>query len=180
MTTSGLPNSNLFIRNLGVAPSNGGVVGIVTNGGRAFLSTNGGAWTQIADTTKLAGNELSLSSIWFDSTNPSIIYIASVAPSATANHLWKSTDSGATWTVLSSNTGFPAGVPVNTVLNDPGSPLVLYAGTHLGVYRSPDGGATWERFGADLPLVNVTDLFFSADSTLVRLASYGRGFWQLQ
>jgi photosystem II stability/assembly factor-like uncharacterized protein len=177
MTSTGLP-ADIFIRNIGVATSNGGVVGIVTSGGRAFLSTNGGAWTQIADTTKLPGNELSLSSIWFDSTNPSIIYISSVAPSATASHLWKSTDSGATWTAIES--GLPSHVPVNTVLNDPNAPNVLYAGTHLGVYRSTDGGASWVRFGSGLPLVNVTDLFLSADSTLVRLASYGRGFWQLQ
>ena len=177
MTSTGLP-ADIIIRNIGVATSNGNVVGIVTNGGRAFLSTNGGAWTQIADTTRLPGNELSLSSIWFDSSDPSIIYITSVAPSSTASHAWKSTNSGASWTAIES--GLPSHTPVNMVVNDPNATNVLYAGTHLGVYRSTDGGASWVRFGSGLPLVNVTDLYLSPDSTLVRLASYGRGFWQLQ
>jgi hypothetical protein len=47
------------------------------------------------------------------------------------------------------------------------------------VYRSTDGGGSWARFGAGMPLVNVEDLFVSADSTLVRAASFGRGFWEL-
>ena len=178
--TTGLPKSNFFIRNVGVAHTDANIVGIVVNGGRAFVSTNGGtAWSPIADTTTLQGNGLRLSSIWFDSTNPDVIYIASVAPDAASNHLWKSTDAGATWTVLSGNPGFPAGVPVNIVRGDPGNASVLYAGTHLGVYRSTDGGQTWVRFGAGMPLVNVTDLYLSPDSSLVRAASYGRGFWEL-
>ena len=74
---------------------------------------------------------------------------------------------------------FPAGVPVNVVKTDPANPSIVYAGTHLGVYRSTDGGATWVRFGAGMPLVEVTDLYISPDSTLMRAATFGRGFWEL-
>jgi hypothetical protein len=56
---------------------------------------------------------------------------------------------------------------------------VLYAGTHLGVYKSGDSGATWTRYGVNMPLVSVMDMYISPDSTLVRAASYGRGFWEL-
>ena len=55
----------------------------------------------------------------------------------------------------------------------------LYVGTHLGVYRSTDGGGAWSRFGSGMPLVNVEDLYISPDATLVRAATFGRGFWQL-
>jgi hypothetical protein len=63
--------------------------------------------------------------------------------------------------------------------NDPSNPGVIYAGTHLGVYRSTDRGASWTRFGSGLPLVEVTDLYLSSDSTLMRAATFGRGFWEL-
>jgi hypothetical protein len=30
-----------------------------------------------------------------------------------------------------------------------------------------------------MPLVEVTDLYLSSDSTLMRAATFGRGFWEL-
>src|SRR5207248_1028786 len=72
-----------------------------------------------------------------------------------------------------------SGIPVNIVRIDPTQTQTLFAGTHLGVYRSLDGGATWARFGNGMPLVSVTDLYISPDGSLVRAATYGRGFWDL-
>lgn len=173
---SGLPTTSLFIRNVGAAKSNASVVGVVANGGRVFLSNNGGStWTTPA---ALPNNGLSLSDITFDPTNANVIYVGSVAPDGTKNHLWKSTDFGASWAVIEN--GLPAGVPVNTVAVDPGSNTTLYAATHLGVYRSTDAGASWTRFGAGMPLVNVTDVAILPDSSLVRAATYGRSVWELQ
>jgi photosystem II stability/assembly factor-like uncharacterized protein len=173
---TGLPTTSFFIRGVGVAASNVNVLGIVANGGRVFLSNNGGtSWTTPA---ALPNNGSSLSKIAFDPTNPSIIYVTSVAADSTKNHVWKSVDAGASWTTIDTN-GLPAGAPVNTIKADPGSPSTLYVGTHFGVYRSVDAGATWARFGTGMPLVNVDDIYISADSTLVRAASFGRGFWQL-
>jgi hypothetical protein len=164
------------LRNIGVAQSNANVLGAVASGGRTFLSSNGGAsWTE---TPPLPNNGLSLSFIWFDRADPNTVYVASVAPSATAAHLWKSTNFGTSWTVIDGG-GFPTGVPVDVVKTDPADPSIVYAGTHLGVYQSADGGATWVRFGANMPLVEVTDLYISADSTLMRASTFGRGFWEM-
>ena len=172
---AGLPDTAFFIRNLGVAKSNPNVLGVVLNGGRVFLSSDGGAsW---ATTAPLPNHSSSLSYIWFDTADDNVLYVASVAPAPTATHLWKSTDFGASWAAIDGG-DFPAGVPVNVVKNDPSNPSLLYAGTHLGVYRSPDRGATWVRFGSGLPLVEVTDLYLSSDSP-VRAATFGRGFWEL-
>ena len=182
----------IYIRNVSASHSNGSQVGVVTNGGRVFATSNGGtAWTQIGksssaqlsapDTSSagvMPGNELSLSSVYFDRVSPTTIYVSSVAPQSTATHLWKTTDSGVTWTAIDGN-GLPTGVPVNLITSDPGDANTLYAGTHLGVYRSPDAGATWVRFGTGLPLVNVTDLYVSENSQLLRVATFGRGIWEL-
>ncbi|NMO14309.1 hypothetical protein HPC49_13635 [Pyxidicoccus fallax] len=164
------------IRNVGAAKSNASVVGVVASGGRVFLTNNGGtSWTTAA---ALPNNGLSLSDITFDPTNANTMYVGSVAADGTKNHLWKSTDFGASWTVIEN--GLPAGVPVNTVTVDPGSNTTLYAATHLGVYRSTDAGASWTRFGAGMPLVNVTDVQILPDSSLVRAATFGRSVWELR
>jgi hypothetical protein len=47
------------------------------------------------------------------------------------------------------------------------------------VYRTTDSGASWSRFGANMPMVTVTDLHLSADGTLLRAATYGRGAWEI-
>jgi len=174
--TSGLPTTSLYLRGVSAAPNNGNIVGVVANGGRVFLSSNGGStWTTPAT---LPNNGLSLSGIAFDPTNANTIYVASVAPDSTKNHLWKSTDFGASWTAIDGG-GFPTGIPVNSLVVDPQTSSTLYAATHLGVYTSADAGSTWTRFGAGMPLVNVTDLYVSSDASLVRAATFGRSVWEL-
>lgn len=173
---TGLPASGLYIRGLGVASNNANVIGLAANSGRVFLTNNGGAsWTQA---TATPNNGLSMNDVQFDPTNNNIVYVTSVAPDGTKNHVWKSTDFGASWTVIEN--GLPAGVPVNRLAIDPGSSTTLYAATHLGVYRSTDSGATWTRFGAGMPLVNVTDIEILPDSSLVRAATFGRSVWELR
>jgi photosystem II stability/assembly factor-like uncharacterized protein len=141
-----------------------------------FLTNNGGtSWTQAAAPPN---NGLSMSYIHFDQTNANTVYVASVAPDGTKNHLWRSVDFGATWATIDGG-GFPFGVPVNAIRTDPTSSAVLYAGTHLGLYKSVDSGATWTRWGSNIPLVSVMDVYVSPDSSLVRAATYGRGFWEL-
>jgi photosystem II stability/assembly factor-like uncharacterized protein len=77
-----------------------------------------------------------------------------------ANHLFVSTstgllvsrDGGASWTELSLDD-----YPIETVVADPWSTETLYAGLYAGgVYRSLDGGLTWEPQG--LPSLTVRDL----------------------
>ena len=177
--TTGLPTSGLFLRGVGSSPENPQVLGVVANGGRVFLSKDGGT-TWAAPTGALPNNGLSLSWISFDPRKQGAVYVASVAPNQTASHLWKSTNFGASWSAIDSQaSGFPAGIPVNTLVVDPVSPGTLYAGTHLGVYTSHDGGNSWTRYGTGMPLVNVTDLYVASDDSVVRAATYGRSVWEL-
>jgi hypothetical protein len=174
---TGLPTTSLYLRGVSAAPNNANVVGVVANSGRVFLSTNAGAsWA--APAAALPNNGLSLSSIAFDPGNSNTVYVTSVAPDQTKNHIWKSTNFGASWTMIDGG-GFPTGIPVNSIVVDPITPSTLYAAAHLGVYRSQDGGATWARYGAGMPLVNVTDVYVAADDSLVRAATFGRAVWEL-
>ncbi|MEO7323459.1 MAG: hypothetical protein ABIW82_01375 [Dokdonella sp.] len=177
---AGLPTTGFSLRNIGAAKSSSSQLGLVANGGRIFLSGNGGAnWSLVSGV--LPNNSSSLSSISFDAANPLTIYVSSVAPVSTATHVWKSTDGGASWAAIdSAASGFPQGIPVNKITNDPNNTATLYAATYLGLYQSADAGATWTRSGYGLPLVDTTDVYVSPDSTIVRAAAFGRGFWELK
>jgi hypothetical protein len=68
---------------------------------------------------------------------------------------------------------------VHVVQNDPAQRYVLYAGTDFGVYRSPDRGLTWQRYGTGLPRVAVRDLYCAPDGSFLRAATFGRGAWEI-
>ncbi len=172
MGTSGLSGT---LRNVAAAKSNGQVVGAVTSSGVYLTSNGGSSWTAGA---ALPGSGGSLSNLWFDTTNANTVYVSSVALDKTKSHLWKSTNFGQSWTAIDGS-GFPAGIPVNVIQNDPTNSQVLFAGTHLGVYTSTNGGSSWTRFGSGLPLVNCTDFYISPDGTMMRAATFGRGIWEL-
>jgi hypothetical protein len=110
---------------------------------------------------------------WADN---STLYLASESPIPAAR-IAKSTDGGLTFT--RADLDIPD-VPVNRVLVSPVNPNTLYAATFLGVYRSLDAGASWTRFGAGLPFVEVRDLYMTPDGSFLRVASFGRGVWEIQ
>lgn len=103
--------------------------------------------------------------------------------SAATGHVFLTKDGGATWTPLHGNgSGFDLpNVRVYVIRFDPSDPTdqTLWAGTDLGVYRSTDQGQTWARYGNNLPMVRVQDLFLSLNGSLIRAAMYGRGIWEI-
>jgi len=180
-----IPGLRGRLRNFAIAATDRNVLGVVTesnngatnNPGGLYLSKDGGTtWSPAAN---LPGNKGSLSYISFAPTRPETVYAASIAASASAHHLWRSDNSGQTWTPIDVAPNFPQGIPINVVVGDPGDAETIYAGTHLGLYKSTDSGTHWTRFGFGLPLVSVTDIYVTSDSSLLRVATYGRGIWEL-
>src|SRR5438874_62284 len=71
--------------------------------------------------------------------------------------------------------------PVSIVRFDPNAPTdkTIAAGTALGLYWTQDGGTTSSRYGVGLPIVRVCDIFIARNGSLIRVATYGRGVWEI-
>ena len=62
---------------------------------------------------------------------------------------------------------------------DPDLANVLYLGTDTAVFRSSDGGGSWYPLGAGFPLSQVTDVELHRSARILRVATIGRGAWDL-
>ncbi|MDZ4729255.1 MAG: hypothetical protein SH820_04860 [Xanthomonadales bacterium] len=89
--------------------------------------------------------------------------------------IFKTTDMGQSWQKISD--GLPQDVFVRVVREDPVRPGLLFAGTEMGVYVSPDDGSTWQSLQLNLPVTPIYDITIK-DNDLV-IATHGRGFWVL-
>jgi photosystem II stability/assembly factor-like uncharacterized protein len=90
-------------------------------------------------------------------------------------YVYKTTDYGKTWAKIVN--GIPDGAFTRVIREDPTRRGLLYAGTETGLFISLDGGANWQAFQLNLPVVPVTDLTVK-DKDLV-VATQGRAFWIL-
>ncbi|MFQ6045445.1 MAG: hypothetical protein ACE5PT_03670 [Gemmatimonadales bacterium] len=159
-----------------LAPSNPNIVWVGTGepqnrqsspwGNGVYRSMDGGrTWTHMGLAETRHVGRLAI-----HPTNPDIVYVAAVG------HLWgpneergvfKTTDGGRTWSkvlYVDENTG------AIDIVMDPGDPQTLFAamyqrrrtawgfnggGPGSGLYRTLDGGQSWERLSAGLPQVEM-------------------------
>jgi photosystem II stability/assembly factor-like uncharacterized protein len=161
-----------YVTKIAVAKSNPKHILTATGSGTIKKSTDGGvSWTQLQGLPNQYAAHVE-----FDPTNGDIFYV-SYTTVAAVGRLYRTADGGATFKIIDS--GLPH-FPVHVVRVDPGDSKTLYAGTDVGLYRSSDSGATWSRFGTGLPAVSVWDIAILPDGSMMRIASHGRGFFELQ
>lgn len=106
--------------------------------------------------------------------NPSIMWQGTAG-----GGIWRSTDGGATWNASSDNFGSLA---VGTLVMDPANSNVIYAGTGegyfnqdslqgVGIYKSTDGGLTWNVLPATTSFGNVTRIAIAPNNSSIVLAA---------
>src|SRR5437660_344973 len=121
-------------------------------GGGVWKTTNAGrTWFPIFDSQPVA----SIGAVAVAPSNPNVVYVGTGESDMRSqisygNGMYKSTDAGATWTHLDlDNTR-----QIARVIVDPRNPDVVFvaalghvygANPDRGVYRSRDGGATWQK-----------------------------------
>jgi hypothetical protein len=170
--------------NLGVSPTDLNRIAVGAAGGFIDITTNGGAtWTDIDLITLVPGFQGFITNVtWQDNQN---LWITAVAQAPGAVRVIKGTIAApdAPWSTAvftPMQTGLPD-LPVTRVLFDPrdATRQKILAATHVGVYSTDDGGASWEPHGHGLPTVRVNDIYMPPDGGFVRIATYGRGIWEL-
>ncbi len=93
-------------------------------------------------------------SLAFDPGNPSRLLAGSAS-----GGLWISPDGGATW---GADNDFLPNLSITTIVFDPSTPAIVYAGTGeasaglvgVGAFKSLDGGNTWQHLSATSPDAN--------------------------
>ncbi len=147
----------------------GSTIYVASKGTGIYKSINGGY------TWQLKNNGLSVSvrnfvSVAMDSTNPSILYVVSKEWDNNEISLYKTADGGDKWTII------PNDVAKNVTTNgwwkspawfssgsyslyvDPVNPLRVYLTDSYTVWRSTDGGTTWETTALGLETSAVSDI----------------------
>ena len=138
-----------------------------------FKSTDGGlTWTHSSNGLPRhfpGGSHLDVLALAISHADPLVIYagVTNTLASPPTGRIYKSTDGGANW--FASDVGV-AGQDVRALFVDPMDPDgdTIYAGTGGssanpgGVYRSTDGGATWNSLSIGLPAYSATALAMPA------------------
>jgi photosystem II stability/assembly factor-like uncharacterized protein len=183
-------------------PAKAGVYAINAAAGAVYVTPNGGTdWYAssvlgtgpsrklgIKGTAGLSfdPSDTTASTLWVGSQANTVFDIASDPANPITQpvpddygHLFKTTDLGQSWTSVLGSPGHSLpNVEVVAVKVDPNDPKTVYVGTFIGLYITHDGGNTFDR-APGLPLVQVSDICVSPASRSMKIATYGRGFWQL-
>lgn len=153
------------VQSLAMNPKNPNVLYAGTGGffgGNFYKSYDGGLHWNKTSSDSLRDGVVSIAVDPIDTNN---VY----AGTAFRGILWKSTDAGVTWF----RTGLGE-IGVHNIFVDPQMPTKIYVGIPwLGIFRTEDGGMSWENFSQGLPAErsvmkilksNVSRLFLVATS----------------
>lgn len=191
--TRQVSSGGLTIDNIGVdygctlfslaeSPVEKGVIWAGSNDGLTHVTRNGGQnWQPV--TAQIKGMP-----VWGTVSNiePSRFHGGTCYISVDAHqendrrpYIFKTTDYGKTWEIISR--GIPAGMfsYVHCVREDPGRAGMLYAGTENAIYFTYDDGGRWMPLKNNLPPAPVHWLTIQEHFSDLVVGTYGRGFWIL-
>ena len=145
-----------------INPQNPSIMYAGSATGGVFKSIDGGAtWNNVTDGLP----DLSIGALAMDPSNPNVVYAGTGESwgSHPGAGIFKTSDAGATWTLLGAPPATGAFTYINKLVVSPNNPLHLYAATRAGLYSSKDGGATWLSSGIAAAYYGCTDLTIRAD-----------------
>ncbi|MBI1267830.1 MAG: T9SS type A sorting domain-containing protein [Cryomorphaceae bacterium] len=163
-------------------PDNEEVIFVGASSGGIFKSDdNGQNWIPIADSFE----HLAIADIVFAPSNANVLYVGTGDPNISGtphpgNGVYKSTDGGETWT----NIGLSEGSIVSKIVVHPSNPDIVYVGmmglpfernNDRGLYKTTDGGDTWEQVLFLSDEAGITDLRINPENPdIVYAAGWNR------
>jgi hypothetical protein len=151
-----------------------------------FPPANGsvGLWTYVGNTSVPSGGGVGrVNSIRVQPGSTTTYYAC-----APAGGLWKTTNSGTSWTCM--NTDFLTSIGVTDIAIDPNNTNTLYIATgdgdasdtySLGVLKSTDGGATWNTTGLNWTVTNnrtTSRILMHPSNSNILLAATSNGIYK--
>src|SRR5262249_54590248 len=147
-------------------------------GGGVWKTTNAGrTWNPMFDAQPIA----SIGAVAVAASNPNIVYVGTGEADMRSqisfgNGMYKSTDAGRTWTHI----GLDATRQIGKILVDPRDPNVVFvaalghvygANPDRGVFKTRDGGATWQKVLFKSNDIGAIDLAFDPSNAQTVYAS---------
>ena len=132
------------VRALSADPANPARLLLGTSSGQIYQSEDGGnTWQRFVRIGK--GNDYVVDHIIFDPKQTGVIYVGAWTLESEGGSVFKSTDNGHSWQALTSLEG----KSVRSMAIAASDPNTLVAGTLDGVYRTRNGGQTWQRISPE-------------------------------
>jgi photosystem II stability/assembly factor-like uncharacterized protein len=176
--TEGPGNLGARVNTLAVHPANDQIIFAGFSGGGVFRTMDGGKhWTPVFDDQVF----LAIGDIVFDPIDPNTIYVGTGDPNISGfpflgDGLYKSEDLGETWKYI----GLEEQRIISKILIHPQNNQIIYVAamglpfepsSNKGLYKSTDGGKTWEQILFLREITGVIDVVFAADNPNVLFAA---------
>jgi hypothetical protein len=177
LVSQGPFQAGVAVSAIGISTQNDNVRIVGLRNGGIFATTTGA--NPLVNVRSAAMPAKYVSRAVIDPNNANTAYVAFSGFGIPGQQIWKTTNLNAnppTWSIAAA--GLPD-VPVNGFVVDPVNSNNLYAGSDIGVFVSTNGGQSWNPFGTGLPRVAVFDMAVQAPNRLLRIATHGRGLWEI-
>ncbi len=163
---------------LAESPFDPAILWVGTDDGNLQLSRDGGrSWTEVGRNVRGVRNGTYVSRIVASVSAPGTAYATFDAhrDGDFAPYVFRTRDFGATWEVLVN--GLPTG-SVNSLVEHPDNPDLLFLGTEHHLFTSTDAGATWMKM-PNLPTTHYDDLVIHPREKDLVIGTHGRSIFIL-
>jgi len=161
------------------SPMKAGLLYAGSDDGKLHVTKDGGeTWTDLTNKIPDVGVERWMTKVECSSFDEGTAYLTfdRHRQDDRKPYLFKTTDHGQTWTLLTA--GLPADAPVHVVRESSKNRNLLFAGTEFGLFVTLDAGKNWQRMSEGMPPhVTVNDLVIHPRERDLVVGTHARGVY---